>query len=68
MANQQKTITENYSIKTENEKLKARIEELEAKYSKACKAYHQMKAKAESKDEIIETLERKILLLVNDYV
>ena len=68
MANQQKTIAENYSIKTENEALKARIVELEAKYGSACKAYYNMKKLAESKDRTIERLEGKILSLVNDYV
>lgn len=68
MANQQKTVAENYSIKTENEALKARITELEAKYGSACKAYYNMKKLAESKDRTIERLEGKILSLVNDYV
>ena len=68
MGNQQKTLAENYSIKTENEALKARIVELEAKYGSACKAYYNMKKLAESKDRTIERLEGKILSLVNDYV
>lgn len=68
MGNQQKTVAENYSIKTENEALKARIVELEAKYGSACKAYYNMKKLAESKDRTIERLEGKILSLVNDYV
>ena len=68
MGNQQKTVAENYSIKTENEALKARIVELEAKYGSACKAYYNMKKLVESKDRTIERLEGKILSLVNDYV
>ena len=68
MANQQKMVEQNYNTKTENEKLKAGIKELEAKYMKACKAYYDMKASAESKDKTIERLERKILSLANDYV
>ena len=68
MANQEKMIAENYSMKTENEKLNAHIEELEAKYKKACKAYYVMKKNAEIKDETIARLEKKILSLVNAYV
>lgn len=68
MANQQKMVVEGYNLKTENEKLKAQVKETELKYMKACKAYYDMKAKAESKDKVIERLERKILSLVNAYV
>lgn len=68
MANQEKMIAENYSMKTENEKLNTQIKELEAKYKKACKAYYVMKKSAENKDETIARLEKKILSLVNAYV
>ena len=68
MANQQKMVVEGYNLKTENENLKAQVKETELKYMKACKAYYDMKASAESKDKTIERLERKILSLVNVYV
>ena len=68
MPNHETAIAENSRLRAENERLKSRIKEIEDRYGKACKAYHDMKGIAESKDVIIERLERKILMLVNDYV
>ena len=70
---------ENQKLKAENAMLKVRLDKLEGKYAKACKAYCGLKELArenvidanktiESKDRVIEKLERKILSLVNDYV
>lgn len=68
MPNHETAIAENSRLRAENENLRSRVKEIEDRYGKACKAYHDMKEIAENKNVVIERLERKILMLVNDYV
>ena len=66
------TAAEIRRLRAENQTLKARVKDLEELLNKSVEQFDKLKDAAikavEIKDEIIETLESKILALVKDYV